>query len=271
MKFKAKLENTKPFLAIVQCLDKISSECLVLLTEGSFEFRRIPDGDSDVQLYARLKSDVFTEYVVESKAGNHIMAVIKLRSLLRAFKSAGSADFVVFKLTKRGDVPCFTIVADTPSGLKVTQDAPITKFLTRDGLADYREPKLPAPDLSLECPDPRHVRTVLERFRQLDKFVTIEMRSSGSMAFKVDTEVVSMTTTYEGLEVPALKGGGGEHAKMNVRLNINDFLGVLHFGLAPFERAVVVAIKDTTLVVYVQFEDEVATMTYYCPIVDADE
>jgi hypothetical protein len=68
--------------------------------------------------------------------------LVGTKNLLHALHSANDGETTTIKLTRKGTIPCLTIVADNPNGMNVTQDVPIKRILPRDGILDYNEPKL---------------------------------------------------------------------------------------------------------------------------------
>jgi len=180
MKFKAVLSRNgvKTFVSIAQSIQKVAEECAIHMNEEFFEFRVKPDAANGIQVFAKMHTESFTEYRIESKAENNITVVVRVRNLIRAFKSADQAMDAVFKLTKPGSIPCFTVVAsDVTTCLAVKQDIPISQILSAAGRNEYREPRLPTPDIAMEFPDPRHVKMILEKMKPLDKFVHMEASS----------------------------------------------------------------------------------------------
>ncbi|GBG24422.1 Checkpoint protein hus1-like [Hondaea fermentalgiana] len=265
MRFKATLDDTglRTFLATAQCFSKVCDECALHMSKESFQFRKVADAESDAMLFATLGMDAFTSYDIASKADSTISVLIKVGNLLRAFKSAEQSDKVVFKLTKRQGVPCFSIIAETLSGLSVTQDAPISTFLTVEGLYAYREPNLRKPDISLYSPDPKHVRMVLERMKLLDKFVTLTLTCKGTMQLQVATEIAVMRTKFQGLDSPVEGSGVG---KASARLNVTEFIRAMQFGVvSEYDKVIFCIVSKEAMIIYVTFEDDMGTLTYYLP------
>jgi len=276
MKFRARLGlgGLKTLSAVANCLDKVSDECAVHLTEDTFELRKKLEAECEVEVFASLVSDSFSEYIIQSKADNTISFIISLKNLLRAFRSAEQGDECVLKLARKEGVPCLSIAADTVSGLNVTQDVPIKTLLTKEGMEAYREPKLPRPCVTASFPDPRHVRAVLERMRMLDKRVTLDFNArKEKLTFTVRSEVVSMRTVYGGLDVQMSADyiSRVPSCKVSAMVSIAEFLSVLHFISVNFEKLVVCCIENTAIVLYVGFEDDCGTLTYYCPLIDPED
>jgi len=267
MRFKAALDTAgvRLFVNIVAALEKLGDDCVLHINPKSFEFRKRPEStaDSDLQAYASLSSEVFTGYDVASKAENCISMLLKLKNLSRAIKSASSSTEVVLKLTKKDGLPCFTILADSLSGVNVTQDAPINSFLTKDGLSAWSEPDMNTPDIGLACPETRSLRPVLERMKTLDKFVSIQMAIRGQLSLRVNTEIVVIRTTFQGLNTPL---EGLETAKLSVRVRSSDLLAITNFGGIPHESALMCIVKEKAVIIFLKFEDNMGTMTFYCPL-----
>mmetsp|Transcript_10983 Transcript_10983/g.17995 ORF Transcript_10983/g.17995 Transcript_10983/m.17995 type:complete len:279 (-) Transcript_10983:4-840(-) len=275
MRFKTKLEGATlaTFISIGHCLEKVSEECVLYLTKDSFEFRKRDPGENGIQVFASVSVNEvnFCEYLIQSKANDVICARVSLKNLMRAFKSSDRAEFTQMKLTKKGQVPCFSFLSETE--FTIAQDVPILKLLSKESMEDYREPSLSPPEISIQFPDPRHVKTVIERMKVMDKFVYVTLNIKGTLIFKVQTEVVCMRTYYQGLDVVEADEMSKSNlgGKVTVRVNISDFLSLLHFGSAHFEKCLVCAVPNEALVLFVQFEDNIGAMTYYCPLAGSDE
>lgn len=240
------------------------------LTEESFEFRKTADNESEISLFAKLSLDVFTSYDIASKANSTISVLMKIQNLLRAFKSAEQCGSVIFKLTKKQGIPCFSVIAETLNGLTVVQDAPIAMFLTTEGLLSYREPSMDRPDIGLEMPDSKHVRAVLDRMKTLDKFVKLTLSCKGTLQLEVATEIAVMRTKFQGLDIPIEGTGIG---KASARLNVTEFIRALHFGAAvsSLDKVVICIVSRRAVIIYVTFEDDVGSLTYYLPCPWGDE
>lgn len=109
--------------------------------------------ESEVQVFAKVFVDsLFSDYRIESKAKNKISLVMSAKNLISGLRSADQADEAVFKLTKSNGLPCFSIAATTLSGFNIKQDIPISQILSENGMKEYREPRLPAPELTMDFP-----------------------------------------------------------------------------------------------------------------------
>lgn len=155
MKFRATANRAgvHVLVGIAQSIEKLSSDFAIFISAETFEFRVKPDLDSEVQVFAKLfVESLFMDYRVESKAKNKIALVMSAKNLISGLRSADQAEEASFKLTKSNNVPCFSISASTISGFNIKQDIPITQILSDNGMKEYREPRLPSPDLTMDFP-----------------------------------------------------------------------------------------------------------------------
>ena len=63
MKFKTVLDYyaLQNLLTVATCIAKASEVCAIYLTESTFELRKKPEVDSEVEIYGSLKVDGFQE------------------------------------------------------------------------------------------------------------------------------------------------------------------------------------------------------------------
>ena len=155
-RLRADLRSFALFKRVCQALrtsvsDKASLEqCVLHLTPDRVQFAIKSDSADGVQAFAMLSSSIFSdadggggEYRIESNNANRISLRLRLSDLLRATRSGDHAfDFVTVKLTKRGAVPCLTIVAKTEGQTLVEQDVPV-ETLTQEQFERYAEPEIP--------------------------------------------------------------------------------------------------------------------------------
>ena len=137
-------------------MEKLCEEFAIFLSEESMEFRVKPGVDCEVQVFAKVFVDsLFTDYRIESKAKNRIALVVSAKNLISGLRSADQADEAVFKLTKSNGLPCFSISATTLAGFNIKQDIPISQILSENGMKEYREPRLPTPEITMDFPGKR--------------------------------------------------------------------------------------------------------------------
>lgn len=198
--------------------------------------------------------------------------------------------------------PILTLNADLiQTGLQVTQEIPILRLLMQSALREYREPRLPPPTVTISCPEVKHMKQVLERMKTLDKYVQLtvstprdcspegtglneEQAAQGALILKVETEMVSLRTFYqklnvEDLSIPTNDSASGElnspkiankdRFELQVDLNIKELLAVLHFSnyVLRVEKVLLCLIEHKACVIFLSLQKELGCLTYYIPLV----
>ena len=218
MRFKAVLhrEGISTMLAVAHAVARVpvasdGGTCAMFLSPDKGVELRVLAMDS-VQAFARLDAERFASLLVQSKAENNIYLEIYLAMLVSALKSAEKADEATLRLARRRGVPVLTLTAQTLTGIVVTQDIVVTRIMSGDEADKYREPRLRAPDVTIRFPDPKHLRTVLDRMKSLDKFVYIKAHNRGALSLRVHSDLVTTTSMFQGLELGLEASGGGVSA-----------------------------------------------------------
>nr|CAG4652399.1 EOG090X0TJE [Triops cancriformis] len=131
---------------------------------------------------------------------------------LAALKSNTSAKFVKMKLTKK-QTPCLTFEIEQSSLSSVCRflihDIPVT-VIPRKQWTDYRDMPLPTFDVSLNLPPLRLLRTMVERLKNLSPVGSIECNKAGLLKVKVETDVVSATVHFDGLQISNSQSSSSE-------------------------------------------------------------
>jgi len=182
-----------------------------MLSERGVELR-VVTADS-VQAFAKLDAGRFSYLNVQSKANNEIHLEINLATLISALKSAERAEEATLRLARKKNVPVLAVSAETLNGIQVTQDVAIVRIMTAEEAERFREPRLRDPDVTLRLPDAKHLKTVLERMRSLDKFAQLKAYARGALVLKIDTDVVSTRTVFQGLALDEEEEEGGAAAE----------------------------------------------------------
>jgi hypothetical protein len=294
---------------IVHMLTGVSklSDCticaFVLDDSKGMEIRACTDTSSS---FGKIDLDQFTSFRVQSKANNIIAFEVSVQTILSAFKSTESAEEINFKLTKnKQGIICFTLTARTITQISVVQDVPIARMLPVFEMSRYHEPNF-EPNATLLFPDIKSVKTVLERMKQLDKFVQIKAdEKSGTLVFRVDTEVVSTRTVFTGLGTSAGNNQQEYGERVQVEEDINENVGAgatttttttgksrkhqhqfivaslaskefaqVASGLASFGKrtssTVLAIVKGSAVVLHVTFDND-SSLTYYLATAAVEE
>lgn len=130
------------------------------------------------------QSNFFEEYRIEGKdESNNIYLELIPENLMRAMKSASSAQAVKIKLTKK-HTPCLTFEITLPSltshTRSVVHDVPVGVIPERNWDA-YEEPAMP-------------------------EFDILAANQNGYMTLGIDTDLASVTTHFKNLDTPTWEG-----------------------------------------------------------------
>lgn len=152
-----------------------------------------------------IQSNFFEEYRIEGKEeSNNIYLELIPENLMRAMKSASSAQAVKIKLTKK-HAPCLTFEITLPSltshTRSVVHDVPVGVIPERDW-EDYKEPAMPEFDVSIYMPSLTVVKNVIERMKNLSNFLILAANQNGYMTLGIDTDLASVTTHFKNLDTP---------------------------------------------------------------------
>jgi HUS1 checkpoint protein len=60
----------------------------------------------------------------------------------------------------------------------------------------YREPNVPAPQIAIEMPPLRNLRTIVDRLKSMHKSITIEASKRGTLALRIETHPLTLQTLF---------------------------------------------------------------------------
>lgn len=248
MRFKARLQpaRTGALSKLASTLAKTDRAAVLHLTppdDDRLELIVAPGAVEAVGVWSALdKALWFENYRIESQNRNHIALELDLYNLIRALRSAASAEEVVVRLAKKG-VPVLTFEIRSHLG-NIVQDVPVN-VLSAGRLLEYREPATET-DARGVVVTPGRVCAAVEKMRAFargagagsgaEAVVELEMeihrpsaaaaaattavrpppgRSDvGSLRVGVFSDTVEVRASYTRLKIASMdggSGGGGEH------------------------------------------------------------
>jgi len=277
-------------------------------------------GDADgISCFVELACDIiFLEHRIESASDNTILFEIDLAHLRTALQSVLSSlrgksalpslhnssledaddgpamgqlqsTVVVMKLAKRCGLPCLCL--DCCGGSIEVHHALPVKVMRVAEMQYHLPPRIQNPDVQLELPLDRPIRTVVERLRTLSPFIYIEGRMTGELCLSIDGDGVSIRTYYNRLvprfeECKASKehteneeGEDDTSARCVLKVDSKKLLSSLQWqSTLPLGRAVNSAIlcmvENEMLVLHVLLNPRsLGFFTYYVPVnfISADQ
>jgi len=154
----------------------------------------------------------------------------------------------------------------------------VERVLTESELSRYQEPVFTL-DASLHFPEVKSAKVVLERMKQLDKFIQVKADANkGILVFRVDTEVVSTRTTFNGLKLSSEEvsqdTGESQASELNKKQRhqfvvcsvgskelSSVLLGISNFGKKSTGTMIGI-IRRAAICLHTTFDDE-SHITYY--------
>jgi len=263
----------------------------VITTNGLFLEHRIESAHDDTIVFelslAHLR--VALKSILESGksgGGNHSMDIrdgnggIDSSAIGSAMMKATST--ITMKLAKRnGGLPCLCLDALGGAGGGIDLHHAIPVRIMRAAEMQYHlPPKINMPDVQLELPNNRPLRTVIERLRSMSSQIYLEGSMAGELTIRIEEEGVSIRTFFNKL-IPRFedcKISAEEHDKLDdpvrclIKVDSKKLLGCLQWQNTLFiggavSSAVLCMVENEMLVLHVMLNpSEVGFFTYYIPV-----
>ncbi|CAI5732870.1 unnamed protein product [Hyaloperonospora brassicae] len=203
MRFRGTL--TKDALAVLldvaQSLTRLSSpsstatNCVFNLTPETLSIALKNGGAEELQSFSRLPmARLFHDVVVQSRAENRIGFLCDVRHLQQALNSGKGASAVMLRLLKR-DGSNYLCLRMRAVDIDIVQSIPI-KVVAMSTLEQYREPSVPAPQIAIEMPPLRALRTIVDRIKVMHKTLTVEASAAGTLILRIDTHPLTLQTLF---------------------------------------------------------------------------
>lgn len=278
-----------------------------------------------ISCYVELACDViFLDHKIESAANNAVLFDVNLGQLRTALQSVLSSirgrrhqsstmpslqhalddtfhdedapfsgtettfqsTMAVLKLAKRNGLPCLCLdsCGGSTSSIEVHHAIPV-KVMRVAEMQYHLPPRIPNPDVQLELPLDRPIRTVIERLKLMSPYIYIEGCMAGELSFSIDGDGVSVRTYYNRLvprfeECKASKeyhdnGRQIEEDDTSVRcilkVDSKKFLSCLQWqsllGRSIVHSAIICMVENEMLVLHVLLNPRsLGFFTYYIPV-----
>ncbi|CAM9316710.1 unnamed protein product [Chrysoparadoxa australica] len=270
MRFKARIgvEQLGVFSGVITVLEKVGSTCIMHISKNHIKFT-VPTGPDELQAFSEINQKImFTEYRFDSKSKHGILLEVNLGLLSRALASGKKhAAAPQMKLAKRAGLACLCVEVRAQE-VAVKHDIPV-KIMDAAGYTLYLPPEIEQPQVQLELPRLKSLRTVVDRMRGMDKHIYIDANMSGSLVFRIETDDATIKTFYNNLQ-PRFESLDPEKNRANsasVKLDGRKLSNVFHIYSMNFEAAICCLIEDASVVVHVFLEPSgVGTFTFFLPV-----
>ncbi|CAH2268342.1 checkpoint protein HUS1 [Pararge aegeria] len=217
MKFRGVMIDAGPmreFTNIVTIISKLSKECVLRLSDDKLYFIVSEDnsGPAPPVLWCEIPQDIFfSEYQMIGIDEDHkdIYLGVMSANLAKSLVTLKSAKTLKMKLTKK-QCPCLTLEIELPSSTsqqtrQVTHDIPVV-VVPRKLWSEFHEPRVEAPDISIELPTLKQLRTTIDRMRTMAQEVVIRASAEGRLTLQIKTDMAKVSTRFKDLRVEAFEG-----------------------------------------------------------------
>ena len=149
---------------------------------------------------------LFDLYICEgkSKEDNFIILELEPDNLHKALKSAQNIRTIRLKLCKR-QTPCLSVELDLPSisTLKthsriITHDISVRVVSSKS--FNFEEPSIQNANLSINLPQIKLLKHMLERFKCLSDYIYLQATQTGELILKCETSLITINTYFKELE-----------------------------------------------------------------------
>ena len=215
------------------CILKLTSEKIYFLFTDSLT---ISPGSGKTTFWMCIETaKLFDLYICEGKSKDENFIILELEpdNLYKALKSSQNIRIVRLKLCKR-QTPCLSIELDLPSisTLKthsriITHDISVHVVLSKS--FNFEEPTMLNANLSINLPQIKLLKHMLERFKCLTDYIYLQATQNGELILKCETSLININTYFKDLVCLNVQE---PMDTISVRLNIKklyEFINSLQF------------------------------------------
>lgn len=195
----------RDFTSIVNAISRMAKYCVLRLTSDELCFNV---GDERIPvLWAVLSQQYFfSEYIMNgvSEQENEIYLEVDASMFARSLNSLRvTARSVKIKLTNKRQ-PCLTFEIDLSSmsmdSRQCVHDVPVL-LIPRKEWPEHKMPDIPEFDISLEVPQMRYLRHIVDRMKNMSSQLTVTANKCGTLIIKIDVDYATVSTHFKGLQV----------------------------------------------------------------------
>ncbi|KAJ0171782.1 hypothetical protein K1T71_012545 [Dendrolimus kikuchii] len=232
MKFRAVMMDSGPmreFSNIVTTISKLSKESVLRIADDKLYFIVCDEssGPTPLVLWCEIPQRIFfAEYQMVGLDNEHKDIYLGMNSgnLAKLLGTLKTAKSLKMKLTKK-QCPCLTLEIESASSTSqqtrnVTHDIPVI-VIPRKVWPELQEPKTPEPDISIELPLLKQLRTTIDRMKTMATEVVLWASAEGRLTLQIKTDMAKVSTRFKELRVEAF-GGPIEHSDSEPESQVNE-------------------------------------------------
>ncbi|KAI9920883.1 hypothetical protein PsorP6_001715 [Peronosclerospora sorghi] len=258
------------------------TQCVFTLTPETLSISLKSCGAEELQSFARLELPrLFHDVVVQSLAANHIGFVCDIRHFQQALTSGKDASAVLLRLLKR-DGSNFLCLRTRAIDIDIVQSIPI-EVLAMSTVEHYKEPSVPAPQIAIEMPPLRALRSIVDRLKALHKTLTVEASRMGTLVLRIETYQLTLQTLFahlnyredlvqEGEEEELEEGDERQRQQGSYRVTVDSKVlskAILMDGQAT-DSVLCCITENKAMVLHSILLDAFGSFTCYIPVLTPD-
>ncbi|XP_070393814.1 checkpoint protein HUS1 isoform X4 [Dermacentor albipictus] len=237
MKFRGRIVDIvciQQLSKIVHTVSKLAKDVTLRITTDCVYFILNEDAVSGGGwLWADIPQEtLFQEYNMQgvSEEFNEIYLDVVADHIVKALKSAAAAKSLKVKLTKR-QTPCLSFEIELPSLVStsrtVVHDVPVS-VIPRRLWNNFAQPDVEEGDIVTHMPSLKVMKNVVDKMKNLSSYATITISSDHGMTVSVQTDMVTVTTHFKGLQFPLSRDGTVSHDGVyEARIDLRKLVPVL--------------------------------------------
>ncbi|XP_076171536.1 hus1-like checkpoint clamp component isoform X2 [Ptiloglossa arizonensis] len=210
----------------------------------------------------------FVEYVLNgvTEEQNEIYLQFEASMLARSMSSLRmTAKSVKIKLTNKRQ-PCLSLEIELPSlsieSRQCLHDVPV-RVIPRREWPEYQAPNIPEFDISVDMPQLKYVRSIVERMKNMSPQITISADKLGMFVLKIDTDNATVSTHFQDLQVWSCSQN--EHDdKISATIDIKKFFMFMAWDVVHPESVKCNILQDRMVNLYIQLADYLK-IQYFIP------
>lgn len=228
MKFRAMMQDPeymREFLYIIQTLSKLAKTCVMKISLDRVYFVANEESGSTAPLvWVEIDpQQYFAEYTmqgVDSENDPHIVLNIPTLNLGTALSLLrNNPSYCKLKLTNL-QFPCLTIDIDAATkssdkSRRAMHHVPVD-VIPRCDWPHFAVPTVPACKLVLNVPSNRLIRGLIDKIKNLSPTIIFYATSAGEMNLVAETDMATITTRYQNLELRTMNPGESDKNKEQI-------------------------------------------------------
>lgn len=217
MKFRALITDgaaMRDFMNITLSLSKFSKECVMRITARKVYFiiseeesgprRPLVWCELPVNFYFKEYNIIgvneqYNEIYLEFSTGLLARSLSLLKQTVKSFK---------IKLTNK-QTPCLTLEMELMAeeiSSQVVHDIPV-EVISRKHWSDYEEPRFNDFHVSIQMPNLKALRNIVERLRNMSHNLIVSANKAGRLTFQIKTNVVNVSCHFTDLSIQSFAVG----------------------------------------------------------------